>query len=306
MYREQVFPVELKEMSEEAFPLAYTVHMEDRFARGKGRNIHIPFRADGDMLFCEYRMMKDARKPVEEATNEMVAYFVGRQVLNSAEEDYILADIRDVEESVRLFNGHLWYQTDEPVYVRETTQFATFDDLPLFRISNKDMGECGELETTIYGTGIYRADERDSVIHQGNDYLAAKKASLSPEEYKELEEYISAWQESDYIEIGDVFVTHLDDEATRRRNRRLDDVHMFLKEDVFSSFYLPSAVDDDAGILADLRDALVKKVYGEGGAEIEEASIGRKEFYNAFFEVLRELVLSLREHGAAAGSAAGD
>ena len=279
----KMFDIEVKEMTEEDFPIAYTVTQE-RWTDSEP--IVVQFRADGDNLFIPHRYFSDRRDDVFLITgSEDLAAFAKNEIHNHEEEDIIRLSIKEFEEEVRIFDGKIWFSTGEPYY--EMQYSSTFySSCPTFNIHAYDIS--GKTKES-----IYRADEKPLLERYYDEYFDNARAAHSDiRKVQEEEDYIkNQLLRNNFIEVGDVFVTKLQSRETRLMEALYESIDEYVKK-MFGTYYLPEPEDDKVGAIQFLKDCLFKKIWESEEYKKEGNLLLNELFYKSLFEVLTEFTKS--------------
>lgn len=281
---EKEFTIDLREVSKASFPVAYTVTYE-RFAQNADEPAQIPpldFRFDevSDSLYVPLSNGVNRywqRNPVyrgKEAIEKLLSSWIREQ----REESSIVEDIRKIEKTTVVFDDVLYFQTGEPVFRYEKSDYTFFLTVDTFSEAR--------YQQEGYPTNMYRADELPLITVQFERKMAALKGRAL-ENRDAIRNFFYDSVKKETIVIGNQFRTKLPPRHFRKRKNLERAVTKEIKG-VFCRLYYPKEGEYGHNGFQMLKSALVERISADAAYQEREYFM-ESEFFNAFWAEIENL-----------------
>lgn len=291
--REKEVAVNIKEMTDATFPVAYSVVKDINESNGKMKSFRFELRSDGGQLFTQYTYGYSfwaknigTPKPVSGGLKNAASYTSASDLYRDYPRTEMQLDdlVKKAEEQLRIFDGTFWYRTDrEPYYSLEVLN-PICDPLFYIEINDCDCDRPGN---------IYRADEKQMLIDRLNAL-----ANDCPEELHDIVEeragHAKEMLKSNYIEVLEPVAHTLPTHKENRTAYLRRVIEEYVSDTIGKVLY--SSPEKSERITRFLRDAMFTRLNEEKGRWTDEY-ITLDKFREALQDTIFKLVT---EHDSAA------
>lgn len=282
------FTVNLREVDEASFPVAYTVQyrlfhsIDDETGNDRTPPLHFRYDNVTQKLYVPTMYAVDRywqRTPFWKGEEKIKHYLANYRIEQQGFEESILDSIHSAESSLLVFDNTLYFQTAyEPVYTLEFDRRHAFFSIDTWHKNGDADG---------YPENMYRADELPLIRARFNKGMEQLQKAGLEEKAQSDKKYFEDCLKKETILIGESFYTQLPDYDTRMAENLRAEVESEMNH-VFETLYQPEESEPEHDGLQKLSDAMIRRI---STSEIYKKNrvVSSECFFKAFWAEINDL-----------------